>query len=72
MTQNGNVCAFCGYPGIMYEGGYRRPGNHNIEIEHFCCEEHFDRWLTWKAALALFEATERTPNTSVPEAVIAD
>lgn len=45
-----HVCVFCGYPGAVHRGGYRKP-NGTIGEEWFCCEDHFDKWLLWQSMI---------------------
>ncbi len=46
-----NICVWCGYPGSVHKGGYRKP-NGTIGEVSVCCEDHFDRWLIWQSSLA--------------------
>jgi len=46
-----NVCVWCGYPGSLHKGGYRKPNGTLGEVP-VCCEEHLDRWLIWQSHFA--------------------
>jgi len=58
-------CAWCGYPEATHQGGYETRTGTKVE-EWFCCKEHYEKWLTWQAALALVKAQTRISQFNEP------